>query len=384
MDISKKIQMIKDTWFFKEPAYFIILCMMKIVETESLTNNISCNGGSIFINKEFFRDKSNKEIEEYLKVECVRIILKHPTSRMLPHKEIAYIASNALLASKIPLKYIKIGNRISVEKNESYEDIYIRLCKEKDGLNKKLNNSDDLVSKMEDAEKNAKIWEENESRSIIADNIIEKIKSQNSWGSLPEPIKSSIFAEKLDEPNYKSILRCFRKNMINSSKTLTRMKPNRRYGYSEMGQRTGYSSSLLFVGDTSGSMSKNMIGKYISFISGFFRYGIKELDFVQFDVEVYDKTLQNFRKKPKMIETVSCGGTNINDIIDFVEKRSKKKYDGVIICTDGYFNIDKKLWYKAASRNNYMFCIYNKTGYNRLRKILSNNINITYIENVND
>lgn len=384
MNILKKIQMIKDTWFFKEPAYFIILCMMKIEETESGTNNISTNGEKIFINTSFFDRKKDKEIEEYLKIECARIILKHPTARMLPNKEMAYIASNALLHSMMQPKYVKMGNNISVLSGESYEDIYIRLCKNKNDILKKLNNSDDLIQSSEDAVKNSKYWNEDEELESIADTIIEKIKSQNNWGTLPEPIKSSIFAEKIKEPNYKSILRCFRKNIINSSKTLTRMKPNRRYGYLEMGSRVGYTSRLLFVGDTSGSMSDKMIGKYITYIGGFFRYGVPEMDFVQFDVEVYDETLQTFRKHPKMIKTVSSGGTNIDDIINYVETRSKKKYDGIVICTDGYFNIDRNKWTSAANRNKYMFCIYDKNQYERLRKKISNNINITYIENVDD
>lgn len=165
---------------------------------------------------------------------------------------------------------------------------------------------------------------------------------------------------------------------------MTRMKPNRRYGYNEMGVKTGYSSKLLIIGDTSGSMTNKMIGKYISYIGGFFKYGINEIDFIQFDVKVYDNTLQTFRKTPKMIETVSSGGTNIDDIINYAEQRSRKKYDGIIICTDGIFYVNKEKWEKSAKRNNYMFCIYDKKQYNRLKDLFSKNINITYIENVND
>lgn len=384
MNIFDKIQSVKDTWFFKEPAYFIVLCMLKMEETESSTNNITCNGETIYINTSFFNDKTNKEIEEYLKIECVRVLLKHPTSRMLPKKELAYIASNALINSMLPLKYVKIGNDIRVMPDESYEDIYIRLNKNTPNISNKTNGEDNLVSNMEDAEKNSSCWGEDESTRIIAEDIIDKIKTLNNWGSLPNSIKSSIFAEKIKEPDYKSILRCFRKNVINSSKTMTRMKPNRRYGYNEMGVKTGYSSKLLIIGDTSGSMTNKMIGKYISYIGGFFRYGINEIDFIQFDVKVYDNTLQTFRKTPKMIETVSSGGTNIDDIINYAEQRSRKKYDGIIICTDGIFYVNKEKWEKSAKRNNYMFCIYDKKQYNRLKDLFSKNINITYIENVND
>lgn len=396
-NILKRIQKIKDTWFLKDSVLFSILCLQKIIITNDITNNISCGKGNIYINQEFADTKTDKELEEYIKLECVRILLKHPYERMLPNKKLAYIASNALINSTLSFTKIKIGNGLTFPEAYSYEDIYNYLkknnknvendCEEKEEKkNKRKDNSlpkDDIIKSEEDAEKNSANWTEDEMTSATIDSLIEKMKDEISIGSFPSKIKNIIFAEKTKKPDYKAIIREFRKNIISTNKSLTRMKPNRRFGFLEMGSKPCYTSNILFVGDTSGSMTDKEIGKYISMILGFFKYGFNELDYIQFDTSVYDETLQPIKKNLKNIETESRGGTNIDDIIDYVEKRAKKKYGGIVICSDGGFVLNKEKWEIAGAKNKYIFCIDNKPCFDMLKNKNIKNVNFTFIENDN-
>ena len=86
-----------------------------------------------------------------------------------------------------------------------------------------------------------------------------------------------------------------------------------------------------------------------------------------------------------MITRKHNGGTEVSDIVDYVEKRSNTHYDGIIVCSDGYFDVDKELWDNAANRNNYLFCISTKQAYNNLKPQFNNKVKLSYIEyNVGD
>lgn len=397
-NILNRVQKIKDTWFLKDSVLFSILCLQKIVITNDITNNISCGKRNIYINQAFADSKTDKELEEYIKLECIRILLKHPYERMLPNKKLAYIASNALINSIMKFSKIKVGSGLTFPETYSYEDIYNYLKKNNKGsigeseneTNKKKDrkketslSKDDIIQSEEDAKKNSANWVEDEMVSAEIDSLIEKMKDEISIGSFPNKIKSIIFAEKIKKVDYKAIIREFRKNIISSTKTLTRMKPNRRFGFMEMGSKPGYSSNVLFVGDTSGSMTDKEIGEYVSFILGFFKYGFNELDYIQFDTNVYDETLQPVKKKLKNITTESRGGTNVDDIIDYVEKRAKKKYGGIVICSDGGFFLDEEKWKNAGLKNKYIFCINNEPYFNMIKNKNIKNVNFTFIENDN-
>ena len=430
--IKERISAIKNTWFITEPAYFIVICMLEIKETDSITDNICCGSNCIYINPSFFENKTDKALEEFLKVECTRMLLKHPSGRQLPNKELAYAASNAVLSMIMKTKYVDFVVNYTVFYGESYEDVYLRMkgknppvqmlsqCNgsdddSQDGSSNNSNNkscgkssrkskssksnsgnvsevsnadmnSNSLLNSKDAAKKNSSKWGEDGLSQSVVDDIRTKIGGLGkNIGSLPSEVNNDIFARNIKEPDYKSILRKFRASVINSNNTLTRMKPNRRYGYTEMGSKRVYSTKLLICGDMSGSMSAKEVGEYIAFIGGFFKYGISSIDFIQFDVKVYDDSLQKFSKRPNMITRKLDGGTDVSDIVDYVENRSKTHYDGIIVCSDGYFYAKKDLWDKAANRNNYLFCINTKQGYNDLKPKFNNKVKLTYIEyNVGD
>ena len=76
--LEETIKTIKNNWFLLEPAYFLILCTHKLEFSTSIKCDITTGGGVIYMNPEKFIGKSNVYIEEILKSELIRIVLKHP------------------------------------------------------------------------------------------------------------------------------------------------------------------------------------------------------------------------------------------------------------------------------------------------------------------
>ena len=414
--VEEYITKIKDTWFIYEPALFMVLCSFP-VEYSTKTDNIMTGARNIKVNEDYFSDKSYEVFEDYLRLECIRILLEHPFKRALPVPVIAYIASNLLIGMNFEFENIDFPKLDEHFSSQSYEDIY-RLLIDKvnqkgdqdssggayggadggggggtcsgDTSDRDSDGENDYESRLDDkykqpfgngdAKKNSSEWGYDELSKALVGKIKQKIAATNSWGSLPSELVSIIMAEDAPEYNYKTAIRRFRKNVISSDVELTRMKPNRRYGYEQMGKKRSYKSSILLVCDTSGSMSDYSIGKFCGFVNRFFAYGISDIDTVTYDVDVLDETLRSIKQKVKFIKTASRGGTDISDILDFVNKRSKKKYTGVIVFTDGCFAFDKDKWEKGIGNVKYLFCIINEHWFNNFNKEKDRRIESSYVQ----
>ena len=81
-----RLQDLKDKWFLTEPAYFMVLCTHDMVITTGMKCPIAVGGGVIYINEKEYEDKTDKFLEESLKAELIRILLKHPYQRQLPRR----------------------------------------------------------------------------------------------------------------------------------------------------------------------------------------------------------------------------------------------------------------------------------------------------------
>jgi hypothetical protein len=414
-NVNEYISTIKDRWFIYEPALFLVLCTFP-VEYSTKTDNIMTGSRNIKVNADFFSDKTYEVFEEFLKAECIRILLEHPFRRSLPIPQLAYVASNILIGTHFNFNHIKYPSE-SKFKGFAYEDIYKEMYKELPSRSKQNgggnsnnggsavdggscsgdsqnSNNESQTSNIEnsipdgykepfgdgDTEKNTSEWGYDELSRALVGKIKAKAASSNSWGSIPMDLVSIIQADDTPEYNYKTAIRRFRKNVISSDVDLTRMKPNRRWGYEQMGKRRTYKSNLLLVCDTSGSMSDAVIGKFCGFVNGFFSYGMADIDTITFDVRTMDNTLRSIKQKMTFIKTESRGGTDISDILDYVNERSKKKYSGVIVFTDGWFSYDKEKWESEMSDVKYLFCITDENGFERFNKEKDKRIESSYIQ----
>lgn len=118
----------------------------------------------------------------------------------------------------------------------------------------------------------------------------------------------------------------------------TRTKPNRRFGYIQLGtKRDNDKLSLLCVLDVSGSVSDEWLVIYSNYLNYIKRKYKCEMYVVEADTKIKENTLFKMKSDIEMLECEGRGGTDFQCVIDYVAKE-KSKYDGVIIFTDGYVN----------------------------------------------
>lgn len=185
----------------------------------------------------------------------------------------------------------------------------------------------------------------------------------NSWGNITgngvERLKASL------EPkvNYRDMLAGFKTSIIKSDRVLTRMKPNRRTGFLNMGSKREMKSRLLIAIDTSGSVSSESLVGFYSIINGIFKFGGADVDTVQFDYEV-TTPIKPLKHADKQVEIQGRGGTNFQAAIDYVCKH-KLNYDGILYFTDGYAPLPER---PAGFHTKLMWLFDSKSAYNDLKQ----------------
>ncbi len=180
---------------------------------------------------------------------------------------------------------------------------------------------------------NTEFWDANEYYSNQINDKIESALENNSWGTVPSRIQELILATLKPKINYREVLKSFRASILSVNRVLTRMKPSRRYGFLYMGSRRDFCTKLLFAVDVSGSVGSHDIRKAFSVINQLFKYGIEQVDVLQFDAEVKGKPL-SLKKAKYKVKVIGRGGTDFQPVVDYIE--TNKDYDGLIIFTDGW------------------------------------------------
>lgn len=183
----------------------------------------------------------------------------------------------------------------------------------------------------------SQLWEEDVLRSCEIDVAIDQISASNSWGSLAGRVSSMILANTKAKIDYRKVLSGFRASVLSTKRHLTRMRPNRRSGFDNMGSIRRFDTNLLVAVDVSGSVDDKSLSHFFSIINRGFKYGIDNIDVIQFDTEL--KEVEHFEKARKEVHVLGRGGTSFQPIIDFVAKHPE--YDGLLIFTDGGAPIPK-------------------------------------------
>ena len=414
MSLTDRLSELRNKWFLMEPAYFMVLCTHKVEINNTMKCDIACGGGVIYLNEDMFALRSDKFLEEKMKAEILRILLKHPYQRQLPNRIKMFVASNFVIANNTEFQeavFTKTRtyfgtyafDRASLE--EIYDELKFPSSDKPDnkaGINGNgkseenksnstengsgedpLKNFDDGCSSSDDAIEKTQFWKEDDFYTVEINNIIDKIDKTNSWGKLPgnlvDVIKKSI------EPkfNYKAIFQQFRSTVISSTRTITRMKPNRRFGYAVPGSKRNFTTKILIAVDTSGSISNDDLQLAFGFIKNFFKYGIARIDVIQFDTQIYSKSLVELSKAPKEFNITGRGGTDFNEVFEYSQEKNPT-YDGVIIFTDGYASVPNTKWLSNNYKHTkYLWCLNDESNYKHMK---NNNSGfekfgkITYVE----
>lgn len=354
--MDARIQHIAQLWYLEEPALFTILCTHNVEENESIKCPVRCGKGKIEYNPGLVSSLSEKQVEEYLKAETIRIILRHPYERQPDgcSKESKATGSNLVISDNYELKQIKLPapDDFGFEKGLSFEkyayQVQDLLREESMHMQTSDISPNELTAPIQangggngddggngDGQKPeqdlSSLWEEDAMMLCSINNAISDIQAGHSWGSLAGHFAELIIANSKAKIDYRKVLSGFRATVISSKRHLTRMRPNRRSGFDNMGSIRRFNTNLLIAVDVSGSISSNSLMHFYSIINRIFKYGIEKVDVVQFDTQL--GKVEEMKKASKEIQVLGRGGTSFQPVVDYAGDHG---YDGLIIFTDGY------------------------------------------------
>ncbi|MBQ3657875.1 MAG: hypothetical protein II956_13720 [Bacteroidales bacterium] len=330
--ISKKIY---DSWFLTEPALHGVLCGHELTENPKMPVAVRCGQGRIEYNPEFIKPLDDKALDESFRTEIIRIMLKHPYQRQPDCPAfVRTVASNIVLTNDYNFKTLTLDKAedFNFPKTEYFEWYCAKLTDNSDNSQGGSDDSDSDEQNSQNAAQSSQseLWEENE---FECSRINEIIENTTSWGSLPGNLVEIIKATLKPQIDYRKVLSGFRASVISSRRNLTRMRPNRRTDFQNLGSVYKMRTNLLVAVDVSGSISTPMLQRFYSVINRFFKYGIESIDTVQFDTELKD--IVPLKKAKSEIKITGRGGTDFQPVFDFF-RSSKSHYDGIIFFTDGY------------------------------------------------
>ena len=277
---------------------------------------------------------SDDALEEALRAEAVRLLLKHPYERRPEgcSQKAMGLGSNLVVGDnyKHPRFRIETPEDFGLKNGMSYE-WYARMVEQQESSGGQEGNDVDNDWQQNTSDKYrdlAELWDEDE---LTVQMIYEVISTTKSWGSLGGNLAELLQASLKAKINWRNIFAGFRASIISSKRKLTRMKPNRRTGFDNMGSVRRFDTRLLVAVDVSGSISTESLKYFYGVINSAFRYGFESIDVIQFDCGV--RAVHSLKKVIKDVAIVGRGGTSFQEPIDYAHENG---YDGLVVLTDGY------------------------------------------------
>ena len=328
---------ILERWFITEPPLFQVLCIHELVPNTHMACPLRSGRKKLEYHPDIVREMSDEGLEEALRAEAVRLLLKHPYERRPEgcSQKAMGLASNLVVGDnyKHPRFRIETPQDMGLQSGMNYE-WYARMVETMpEGSGNGKGDANDDESQKDSRQSNkyrdlAELWDEDE---LTVQMINEVINTTKSWGSLggnfAEMLKASVKAK----INWRNIFAGFRASIISSKRKLTRMRPNRRTGFDNMGSVRRFDTKLLVAVDVSGSISTKSLEYFYGVINSAFKYGFESIDVIQFDCGV--RAVHNLKKVIKDVAIVGRGGTSFQEPIDYAHENG---YDGLVVLTDGY------------------------------------------------
>ncbi|MBR3540431.1 MAG: hypothetical protein IKO08_03135, partial [Bacteroidales bacterium] len=81
MNTIDTLKLLSENWFLQEPAFFSLLCQQQLEENARMECAIRCGQGRIEYNPLLLSKKNYAEVEQLMRVEMIRLFLKHPYER---------------------------------------------------------------------------------------------------------------------------------------------------------------------------------------------------------------------------------------------------------------------------------------------------------------
>lgn len=385
--MKQLVSNILERWFIREPALFRVLCTHSIEENTIMACPMRSGHRRIEYNPLLFNDHNPTAFEHALMTEGIRLLLRHPYTRRPTgcSLQAATIGSNItigdnycfpefdierpasyLLPSNKPYEWYarKIQEQLSDKGvvdsiNDGEPPVYFSedqdqmIKSENSGLsdridgNRAINTLDGyapfekggnsiirnivyshIVQKHESDSAVSEMWDEDELSSAL---IIQIIKNNKDWGSLAGSFAEHLKASVCAKINWRQVMSGFRASIISSKRRLTRMRPNRRTGFVNMGSIYRFDTRILVAVDVSGSISSSDLSFFYGVINSAFKYGVSSIDVIEFDVGITSTI--SLKKVLRNVEVLGRGGTSFQEPIDYAYEND---YDGLVILTDGY------------------------------------------------
>ena len=342
MELQSRITRILENWFLQEPALFQVLCSHEMVENTGIACPVRCGMRRVEYNPDILCEMSDQCLDEALRTEAVRILLKHPYERKPDQccDEALAVGSNVTVGDNYHYGSLRIDTpeTYSLEPGRPYEWYSRRIqemlppedggegsgcgCAEESDRQRRLRQHSESNRDL------SQLWQEDELAVEMIDGIIESVKN---WGSLPGAMVERLKADSRAKISWRNVFAGFRASILSSRRRLTRMKPSRRYGFEAMGSMREFDTRLLVAVDVSGSVSKESLSYFYGVINSAFRYGFRDIDVIQFDNGI--RVVQSLKKVMQDVAVLGRGGTSFQEPVDYAIQNG---YDGLVILTDGY------------------------------------------------
>ena len=372
--MRERIAQILERWFISEPALFQVLCTHSIEENATMPCPVRSGARKVEYNPAFLQEMSDVALDQALRTEAIRILLKHPYQRKPDacSQQAISVGSNLTIGDNYEFGSINIDRPKDYELPAGREyEWYSRQIQQLlppegdgggtggDGFPAPGSGDADGDARTDrlagNAEKNtalSELWDEDEITVAMIDGIIESTKD---WGTLAGNFAERLKASTKARINWRNVLSGFRASILSTERKLTRMRPNRRTGFENMGSIRRFNTKLLVAVDVSGSITSVDLSYFFGVINSAFRYGFTAVDVIQFDVGV--QVVQTLKKVLHDVTVLGRGGTSFQEPIDYAHEHG---YDGLVILTDGYApepvipeNMRCKLVWVCNNRENY-------------------------------
>ncbi|MBO6057905.1 MAG: hypothetical protein J6P64_06825, partial [Bacteroidales bacterium] len=189
---------IAEQWFLREPAFFALYCIQQLEVNDKMNCAMRCGQGKLQYNPTFLERKSTADVELLLKIEMIRLFLKHPyerqpegTSRIALALgsdvtiKSAYNGPNATgIGSMSPQELPLLGPEAFGLQHDMPFEWYVRKIEEmldEDPVSpsnqKDLKDSKSPISEdtLDEAAARSELWEEDEMRSQEINDLIDKM-----------------------------------------------------------------------------------------------------------------------------------------------------------------------------------------------------------------
>jgi predicted metal-dependent peptidase len=332
--MQERYSHILEQWFIMEPPLFQVLCIHELVPNTQMKCPLRSGRKKLEYNPEIVVEMSDEALEEALRAEAVRLLMKHPYERRPDgcSQQAMGLGSNLVIGDNYshPRFRIETPQEYGLKSGMSFEWYAREVEKqqEKAGTGDGDGESPAGASGSEKHRDLAELWDEDDMTVQLINGIISTTKN---WGSIPGHLAEILTSSLKAKINWRNVFAGFRASIISSKRKLTRMRPNRRTGFDNMGSVRRFDTKLLVAVDVSGSISTESLQYFYGVINSAFRYGFESIDVVQFDHGV--RAVHSLKKVVKDVAILGRGGTSFQEPVDYAHENG---YDGLVMLTDGY------------------------------------------------